>query len=106
MKIGKRFHLNIQQILEPISSTDPLYSSGYRYRYYDEDGTLHYYLLSGSSIVEEFDPTLKITTNNAVKILSDSYGNKKYFNSNGLLFKIEDRNGNIQTIDHTSAKVV
>lgn len=105
MIIGKRFHLNIQQLLLPISSTDPLYSSAYRYRYYDEDGTLHYYYLNNGNIIEEFDPTLKITTNNGVKILSDSYGNKKYFNSNGLLFKIEDRNGNIQTITLSGSKI-
>jgi len=43
MYVGAKYHLNLQQLLITISSSDTLYSQGYRYKYYDEDGTLHYF---------------------------------------------------------------
>ena len=105
MYVGKRFHLNIQQILKPVLSTDPLYASGYRYEYYDSDGTPHYFILIDDEIVNEFDPAIKISTSGNDVIIEDKDGGKKFFNSDYRLYKIEDKNGKTQTFTFTGSKI-
>lgn len=98
MSTGAKFHLNIQELLVAISSSDPMYKApnNYRYIHYDGDGTRHYYRSSGSKITHEYDENLEVTTSGSNRIISDPQGNKKYFNSAGQLFQIEDNNGNTQ----------
>lgn len=102
MKVGTNFKLNIQEILTAISSSEALYDNGYRYRYYDSDGTLHYFMntnVNGTTkMTLEFDSNVVLTEENSNCVISDAQGNKKYFNAQGQLFKTVDNNGNIQTI--------
>ncbi len=105
MYVGKKYHLNIQEIVIPIQSSDSMYGLGYRYKHYDEDGTIHYYIQNGSTITHEYNPTLIITKSGAEYILSDVENNKKYFNSKGQLYKIEDKNGNVQSFTFTGNQI-
>ena len=108
MYTGAKVHLNIQELLITISSTDPLYLSSngnYRYKHYDADGTLHYYRLIGSAITHEYDEKLVVTTSGSDRIITDAQGNKKFFNSAGQLYKIQDNNGNTQTYTFSGNKI-
>jgi len=106
MNTGAKFHLNIQELLTGVSPSDTLYNKNYRYRHYDGDGTFHYYRQNSSgSITHEYDDKLVLTTSGNNRIITDSQGNKKYFNSNGQLFKIEDNNGNTQTYTFSGNKI-
>ncbi len=90
MNVGKKYHLNIQEILIKESST--------KYKHYDGDGTLHYYISNGGKITHEYDPTQTLTISGSEYIISDAQDNKKYFNSAGQLYKLVDKNGNTQTV--------
>ena len=107
MNVGAKFHLNLQQLLVTISSGDALYSQGYRYKYYDDDGTLHYFKYSSSTgkTTHEFDPTLVATTSGSDRIITDAQGNKKYFNSANQLYKLVDSKGNTQTITFSGNRI-
>ena len=105
MSVGLRFHLNIQEALIPISQNSDLYGSGYRYKYFDSDGTLHYYIQSGNEIIDSFDPSNKIIVGGNVLYREDAAGNKKYFDSNHKLYRIEDKNGNAQIISYSGSKI-
>jgi len=105
MYTGAKFHLNIQELLIAISSSDSLYSQGYRYKHYDGDGTLHYYRTSGAKIVHEYDEKLELTTSGSDRIITDALGNKKFFNSAGQLYKIQDNNSNTQTYTFSGNKI-
>ena len=109
MNVGMKFHLNLQELLIPIGSSDPLYGEGYRYKHYDGDGTLHYFrehkVGSVTKITHEFDTNLVVTQNGSNFIITDGQDNKKYFNSAGQLFKIEDNNGNIQTFTFSGNQI-
>lgn len=90
MLVGKKFHLSIQEVL--------VQDHPRRYKHYDADGTLHYYVLKSNDKFEhEYDPTKTLTVSDSEYILSDSQGNKKHFNSAGQLYKLVDNNGNTQT---------
>ncbi len=89
MNVGKKYHLNIQEILIKESST--------KYKHYDGDGTLHYYISNGGKITHEYNPTQTLTISGSEYIISDAQDNKKYFNSAGQLYKLVDKNGNTQT---------
>lgn len=99
MYVGKKYHLNIQEVLvydEQIS----------KYKHYDADGTLHYYYSAGNgSITHEYDPTKVLTSSSSGYVITDGQGNKKYFNSNGQLYKCVDNNGNELTITITNNKI-
>lgn len=99
MYVGKKYHLNIQEVLvydEQIS----------KYKHYDADGTLHYYYSTGNgSITHEYDPTKVLTSTSSGYVITDGQGNKKYFNSNGQLYKCVDNNGNELTITITNNKI-
>lgn len=89
MLVGKKFHLSIQEVL--------VQDHPRRYKHYDADGTLHYYIYKQNGFVHEYDPTKTLTVSDSEYILSDSQGNKKHFNSAGQLYKLVDNNGNTQT---------
>lgn len=88
MYVGQKYHLNIQEVLVQESST--------RYKHYDGDGTLHYYVLNGGQFTHEYDPTKTLTISDSEYIISDAQDNKKHFNSAGQLYKLVDNNGNAQ----------
>ena len=53
-----KFHLNIQKMLIPININDAEYSAGYRFKYYDGDGTIHYFIDNGNgTVIDEYDST-------------------------------------------------
>ncbi|MCL2462701.1 MAG: DNRLRE domain-containing protein, partial [Defluviitaleaceae bacterium] len=106
--VGSKFHLNLEELVVPV--TDPgLIANGYRYALYDADGTKHYFIEetvdNAPVIVQEYDSTVVLTQSGVWYVISDSQGNKKYYNSSGLLFKLEDRNGNEQNIAWNSGKI-
>ena len=108
MYVGKNFHLNIQEFIKRISSSDPLYASGYRYKYYDGDGTVHLFktiTVDGTQKTAlEYDPTTTIKINAGQLVISDIEGNKKYFSLYGTkILKIEDKNGNSQNIEYVGS---
>ena len=108
MYVGKNFHLNIQEFIKRISSSDPLYASGYRYKYYDGDGTVHLFktiTVDGTQKTAlEYDPTTTIKINAGQLVISDVEGNKKYFSLYGTkILKIEDKNGNSQNIEYVGS---
>lgn len=111
MNLGGNYHLNIQELLLPISASDSLYGKGYRYRLYDSDGTVHLFNIHTNSaansefVAQEYDETSVVTQSGSSFILTDSQGNKKHYNSSGQLYKIEDRNHNIQTIEITDGRI-
>ena len=90
MLVGAKYHLNIQEALVYDSSIN-------KYKHYDADGTLHYYVSDGSNFKHEYDPTKILTISDSEYIISDAQGNKKHFNSAGQLYKLVDNNGNTQT---------
>lgn len=110
MNVGVNFHLNIQEMLIAIPINDSMYNSGYRYKYYDGDGTLHYFMINNlngtTKITHEYDSSVVLTDNGNNIVISDSQGNKKYFRNDGLLFRVEDKNGNIQTITFDGNKII
>lgn len=91
MYVGSKFHLSIQELLIEESSS--------KYKHYDSDGTLHYYVLNTDTgkITHEYDSTLELTVNDSGYIITDAKGNEKHFNSSGQLSKLADSNGNTQT---------
>lgn len=108
MYVGKNFHLNIQEFIKRISSSDPLYASGYRYKYYDGDGTVHLFktiTVDGTQKTAlEYDPTTTIKIYAGQLVISDVEGNKKYFSLPGTkILKIEDKNGNSQNIEYVGS---
>lgn len=103
MDVGDKFHLNLQELLIPIVSGD-MYDDGYRYKYYDGDGTIHYFCENSGSICYEFDPNVVITQSGIDTIITDANGNKRYF-SNNRLCKLEDKDGNAQTITIDGNKI-
>lgn len=110
MSVGKNFYLNIQEVLVEIPTTDSLYLAGYRYKHYDGDGTIHYYIEDSTGAVShEYNPTItatKYTQNNVRNYkLKDSSGNEKHFNSKGQLYKMVDSKGNTQTITFDGNKI-
>ncbi len=104
MDVGDKFHLNLQELLIPIVSGDSMYADGYRYKYYDGDGTIHYFRENSESICYEFDPNVVITQSGTDTIITDANGNKRYF-SNNRLYKLEDKDGNAQTITIKENKI-
>ncbi len=104
MDVGDKFHLNLQELLIPIVSGDSMYADGYRYKYYDGDGTIHYFCENSESICYEFDPNVVITQSGTDTIITDANSNKRYF-SNNRLYKLEDKDGNAQTITFDGNKI-
>lgn len=90
MLVGAKYHLNIQEVLVYDSSIN-------KYKHYDADGTLHYYVSDGSNFKHEYDPTKILTISDSEYIISDAQDNKKHFNTAGQLYKLVDNNGNTQT---------
>ncbi|MCL2106995.1 MAG: DNRLRE domain-containing protein, partial [Oscillospiraceae bacterium] len=104
MGVGKGFRLNLQEQFIEVSQ-GALYNAGYRYRYIDGDGTTHYFTKkSNGSISHEYDATLILETN-PLK-LTDAGNNKKYFNAQGFLERMEDSNGNEQIITWNSSNQI
>ncbi|MBR4049327.1 MAG: DNRLRE domain-containing protein [Clostridia bacterium] len=100
MYVGRKYHLNIQEVL--------IYDQQIgKYKHYDADGTLHYYYSNdnNSPITHEYDPTKVLTSTSSGYVITDSQDNKKYFNSNGQLYKCVDNNGNELTITITNNKI-
>lgn len=99
MYVGDKYHLNIQEFLIKENSS--------KYKHYDSDGTVHYYLWNSTvdKVTHEYDPSRILTTSNSEYIISDGQDNKKYFNSNGQLYKLVDKNGNEQVINITENKI-
>ena len=100
MYVGRKYHLNIQEVLVYDQQIG-------KYKHYDADGTLHYYYSNdnNSPITHEYDPTKVLTSTSSGYIITDSQDNKKYFNSNGQLYKCVDNNGNELTITITNNKI-
>ena len=113
--VGMGWRLDIQEKLTPISSGGSglqaaLYSSGYRFKYEDGDGTAHYFKLkSGYSSVYEDEEgmgltlTVKETAENLVKyVIASDAGEQMSFTANGNLLKITDSDQNFIKIDYYS----
>lgn len=100
------FHLNLQKLLYPISSGQTLYNSGYRYQYYDGDGTVHYFVEYGEKIIDEFDETTEIFLEDNYIVIQDKDGNKEYYNTAKKLVKLEDKNGNAQSLIYKGNRII
>lgn len=110
MYVGAKYHLSIQELLIPISTSDSMYSAGYRYKYYDSDGTLHYFKQTkiSSNVYKyllEYDPTVYVSYTNSYRMINYADGSKKYFYNDGRLYKIVDNNGNTQTFTYDGKKI-
>ena len=106
MKLGAGFRLNILEQFIPISA-GPMYDAGYRYRYIDGDGTMHYFRLNPSTnqITNEFEASQVLINNAGVLTLTDAQGNQKTYNANGFLIQVADHNGNTQTITWSGNRI-
>ncbi|MDR0813972.1 MAG: DUF6531 domain-containing protein [Oscillospiraceae bacterium] len=83
--VGKGWTLSVAQTLRQILSTDALYARGYRYTYFDADGTLHYFLASGNEIIDEDGLGLNVIivpSNYGLRRIVDKGGNVLEFSGN------------------------
>jgi len=106
MNFGVGFRLSLLEQIIAIPSGTKLYQNGYRYRYIDGDGTVHFFKQSSTAGVSEyeFDSNLKITANNdGTFTLGDDSGNRKTFAANGYLIAVTDANANEQQIIYDNA---
>jgi RHS repeat-associated protein len=101
---GKGWRLNYSQEIIPIDSSN--------FKYIDEDGTTHYFVLNTSSYpfrcYDESGLNLTMTINsistNEYYVVKDKSDNTLSFNADGDLKYIKDANGNTVTLTYNSAK--
>ncbi len=108
MKIGIGFRLDIMEQVETIASSTALYTAGYRLKFIDGDGTVHYFQKTDISnqYKHEFNDKLIIKKLSDEKYeMSDEKDNKKIFNSLGWLVDIIDSNANKVSITYNDNRI-
>ena len=108
MNVGYGCNLNIQKMLIPIYSNDPLYKSSYRYKLYDGDGTVHYFIDNGmgKGIHDEYNEDIIVSHAGMNMVVSNLNGTKEYYNGSGQLIRIVDSNENSQEINIVDDRIV
>lgn len=97
---GLGFKLNVWQTIKKVTIDQQEYLE-----YYDEDGTLHYFILEDGVYVDEDNLNMTIDDKTTYYVLKDSDGNKMTFNivnNVGYLTTSEDNDGNTITINYNS----
>ena len=109
MKIGVGYRLDIMEKINVISSSDSLYSAGYRLKFIDGDGTVHYFKKTDTTnkYAHEFNEKLIIEKPSGGQYqMSDEEGNKKYFTADkGYLVRIVDSNSNQVSITYSNGRI-
>ncbi len=108
MKIGVGFRLDILEKVETIASSSALYTEGYRLKFIDGDGTVHYFKTTSTTnkFKHEFNEKLTIQKqSNNTYVMSDDKGNQKKFSSGGYLLEIIDSNSNKVTITYSNNRI-
>lgn len=108
MKIGVGFRLDILEKIETIASSSALYTAGYRLKFIDGDGTVHYFKKTSTTnkFEHEFNEKLTIQKqSNNTYVMSDDKGNQKKFSSGGYLLEIIDSNSNKVTITYLNNRI-
>lgn len=101
MIVGKGWKLSVQETINKLTIDDNTY-----YVYNDADGTELYFFEKDGKIISEDGYGLSITKkSNGTYILTDDYGNEKYFDTSGRLIKIQDVHGNSKSINYTSNRI-
>lgn len=108
MKIGVGFRLDILEKVETIASSSALYTEGYRLKFIDGDGTVHYFKTTSTTnkFKHEFNEKLTIQKqSNNTYVMSDDKGNQKKFSTGGYLLEIIDSNSNKVTITYSNNRI-
>lgn len=108
MKIGVGFRLDIMEQVETIASSTALYTEGYRLKFIDGDGTVHYFKTTSTTNKFEHEFNKKLTIqkqSNNTYVMSDDKGNQKKFSSGGYLLEIIDSNSNKVTITYSNNRI-
>ncbi|MGY0374216.1 polymorphic toxin type 8 domain-containing protein [Clostridium sp. JNZ J1-5] len=96
---GNGWRLNLSQKLTPVSGTE-------KYLYVDEDGTEHYLVYNSAESKYKDESGIDITmTINSSSVyerykIQDKKDNLLLFTSGGYLYKIQDNNGNTETLNY------
>ena len=108
MKMGYGFKLNVCESIASVSIGG--YPSGYWMVYNDADGTELYFFRNGTTgtptYISEDGYALKIMNFGAGYIMSDDYGNQKYFDAEGRLCAVTDNFGNRKNFVYENGKLV
>ena len=87
-----------------------LQAAGFKRIYIDEDGTVHYFKTTTDDYTLEDEDglgmTMRINSNPSSPYLIEcSDGSKLHFTAYGYIYKIEDANGNIATVNYSGSTI-
>lgn len=111
MKLGIGFRFDLLEKVELISNSGDytsLYEAGYRLKYIDSDGTVHYFKSTSTAnkYEHEFDSNLTVTKLDSGRYqMEDDSENKKVFSAGGYLLTVTDANSNTVTITYSNNQI-
>ena len=108
MRLGKNVSLNIQGYI--YNSTGPNPTDPVEYKYFDGDGTEHFFHEDPNSgeLLEDDNRTIKLTIESSTgkKTISDADNNRRVFNANGQLIELWDTHNNCQKISIENNRII